>query len=45
MMGNDPALINKIAKGLSKGVEELNVRNKDKEQDKFLATAFLSGAD
>jgi hypothetical protein len=43
--GNDPALINKIAKDFSKGVKELSDRDKDKAQDEFLATAFLSGAD
>jgi hypothetical protein len=45
IIGNDPALINKIAKDLSKGVKELSDRDKDKAQEKFLATAFLSGAD
>jgi hypothetical protein len=45
IIGNNLALISKIAKDLSKEVEELSDRDKDKAQDEFLATAFLNGAD
>jgi Zinc knuckle len=45
IIGNDPALFKKIAKDISKDVEELNDRDKEMAQDEFLAIAFLNGAD